>query len=126
MHDAMLLGMSQNRRTFLATLGSAAVAAACSRGPFATQAATPVGRRKLSRIGIQLYTLRTVAQKDLAGTLASLGKIGYTDVEFAGYYNHPPAEVRDMLKTNGLKAPSVHVGIDVIEKTPDKLFEESR
>src|SRR5262249_17626049 len=118
--------MIQSRRTFLSTLGAAPAAGACSRGPFATQAATPVGSRRLSRIGIQLYTLRTVAQKDLAGTIASLGRIGYKEIEFAGYYNHPATEVRDMLKANGLTAPACHVGVDVIEKTPDKLFEESR
>lgn len=80
----------------------------------------------LDRVGIQLYTLRRVAQQDLAGTLTQLAKIGYREIEFAGYYNRPPAEVRDILGANGLTAPSTHVGINVIEQTPDKLFQESR
>lgn len=80
----------------------------------------------LDRVGIQLYTLRRVAQQDLAGTLAQLAKIGYREIEFAGYYNRPAAEVRDILRANGLTAPSTHVGINVIEQTPDKLFDDSR
>jgi sugar phosphate isomerase/epimerase len=113
----------QDRRTFLATLGATAlgVAAGCRTAPAAL-----VSQRKLQRIGIQLYTLRSVAAKDLPGTLARLAQIGYKEVEFAGYYNHSPAEVRDLLKTNGLTAPSTHVGLNVIEQTPAKLFDESR
>jgi sugar phosphate isomerase/epimerase len=76
-------------------------------------------------VGIQLYTLRTVAQSDVAGTLAKLAAIGYKEIEFAGYYNHPASEIRAMLDANGLTAPSTHVGVDAIEKTPAKLFEES-
>jgi sugar phosphate isomerase/epimerase len=117
--------MAQNRRTFLANLGMAAFTAACSRATFAP-AAVPAGKRRISRVGIQLYTLRSVAQRDLAGTLAQLGRIGYKEIEFAGYYGHDPKEVRSILDTNGLTAPSTHVGIDVIEKTPDKLFSESK
>jgi sugar phosphate isomerase/epimerase len=117
--------MAQNRRTFLANVGLAALSAACGRASFAP-AAAPVGKRRLSRIGIQLYTLRRVAQPDLAGTLAQLGRIGYKEIEFAGYYGHAPAEVRSILDANGLTAPSTHVGIDVIEKNPDKLFSESK
>lgn len=114
------------RRTFLATLGGAAAALACGRtsaGPFS---ALPQGGRKISRVGIQLYTLRRVAQTDLAGTLGQLATIGYKEIEFAGYYNRPATEVRDILKANGLTAPSVHVGVNVIEQTPAKLFDESR
>jgi sugar phosphate isomerase/epimerase len=117
--------MAQNRRTFLANLGVAAFTAACSRATFAP-AVAPAGKRRISRVGIQLYTLRSVAQKDLAGTLAQLGRIGYKEIEFAGYYGHDPKEVRSILDINGLTAPSTHVGIDVIQKTPDKLFSESK
>lgn len=117
--------MAHNRRTFLANVGLAALAAACSHASLIPSAA-PVGRRRLSRIGIQLYTLRRVAQPDLAGTLAQLGRIGYKEIEFAGYYGNSPADVRRMLDVNGLTAPSTHVGIDVIEKSPDTLFSESK
>jgi sugar phosphate isomerase/epimerase len=118
--------MTQNRRTFLATLGG--TFAGLAMGPRSLSAIENAAERhaKLERIGIQLYTLRRPAAADLAGTLSQLAKIGYKEIEFAGYHNHPATEVRDMLKANGLVAPSVHVGINVIEETPDKLFEESR
>jgi sugar phosphate isomerase/epimerase len=118
--------MAQTRRTFLATLGAAAVAAACGHsGAGAAVSAAPVGRRKIKAIGIQLYTLRRPAAADLGGTLNALAKIGYKEIEFAGFYNHPATEVRDMLRANGLTAPSTHIGLNVIQDTPAKLFEES-
>jgi len=119
--------MAQDRRTFLANLGLAALTAACGgRAASSPVLAGAAGKRRLSRIGIQLYTLRRNAQTDLAGTLGQIAKIGYKEIEFAGYYGHAPAEVRSILDANGLTAPSTHAGIDVIEKTPDKLFSESR
>ena len=118
--------MAQNRRKFLATLGG--TFAGLAVGPRSLSAIENAAERhaKLERIGIQLYTLRRPAAADLAGTLSQLAKIGYKEIEFAGYHNHPATEVRDMLKANGLAAPSAHVGINVIEETPDKLFEDSR
>jgi sugar phosphate isomerase/epimerase len=118
--------MAQDRRTFLTNLGLAALTAACGRAAASPVLAAAGGKRRLSRIGIQLYTLRRNAQPDLAGTLGQLAKIGYKEIEFAGYYGHAPAEVRSILDANGLTAPSTHVGIDVIEKTPGKLFSESK
>ena len=106
-----------NRRTFL---GTATTAAVMSRFGWAAS------EHGIENIGLELYTVRDLLKKDFEGTLAQVAKIGYKEVEFAGYHNHPATEVRDMLKANGLAAPSVHVGINVIEETPDKLFEESR
>ena len=118
--------MAQTRRTFLATLGAAALTAACGRpGAIAAVSAAPVGRRKIKAIGIQLYTLRRPAAADLSRTLSQLAKIGYKEIEFAGFYNHPATEVRDMLKANGLTAPSTHIGLNEIQNTPAKVFEES-
>jgi sugar phosphate isomerase/epimerase len=122
----MLPVMTQNRRTFLTTLGGAAASLAAGGRSLAALSRVAEPHAKLDKIGIQLYTLRGPAGTDLAGVLGQLAKIGYKEIEFAGYHNHPAAEVRDILKANGLAAPSVHVGINVIEETPDKLFEESR
>ena len=122
----MLFAMAQNRRTFLATLGGTFAGLAVVPRTLSAIENAAERHAKLERIGIQLYTLRRPVAADLAGTLSQLAKIGYKEVEFAGYHNHPATEVRDMLRANGLSAPSVHVGINVIEETPDKLFEESR
>lgn len=116
--------MAQDRRAFLATLGGVTLSVGWARNAFANLT-EPVGK-KLSRIGIQLYTLRSKAEKDLAGTLAEVARIGYKEVELAGYYNHTASEVRDLLAGNGLSAPSSHVAIEQIEREPAKTFADAK
>lgn len=85
-----------DRRTFLGTMAAAALA----------------GRRaaaSIRQIGLQLYTVRAELEKDIAGTLARVAAIGYTEVEFAGYVDHSPKQVRDILKTTGLTSLAAHV-----------------
>lgn len=119
--------MIQNRRSFLATLGAATAAIAGSgRVASAAISSSDVSRKKLDKIGIQLYTLRQLATKDLGGTLSQLAKIGYKEIEMAGYYNHPAIEVRDLLKQNGLTSPSAHIGINLIESDPAKTFADAK
>jgi sugar phosphate isomerase/epimerase len=65
--------------------------------------------RKLSRIGLQLYTVRRELEKDFEGTLAKVAALGYSEVEFAGYFNRTPQQVKSVLGNNKLAAPSVHV-----------------
>ena len=115
--------MSQTRRTFLTALSSAAAVLATGRRAFGAATAS---RAKISRIGIQLYTLRRAAETDLAGVLEGLGKIGYKEVELAGYYKHSASEVRDLLKTNGLSAPSAHIDLGDIETSPAKTFDDAK
>ncbi len=68
--------------------------------------------------GVQLYTVRTELEKDFDGTLAKVAAIGFTEVEFAGYFNHTPEDVRDSLKRHRLTGPSAH--IDYGSLTGDK------
>lgn len=67
-------------------------------------------KRALERIGLQLYTVRAAMAKDFDGTLARVAAIGYREVEFAGYFDHSPADVRAALDRHGLSAPSAHIG----------------
>jgi hypothetical protein len=117
--------MTTDRRSFLAALGGATLGLAY--GARTLDALTPLVTRsaKLERIGIQLYTVRRLASADLAGTLAQLAKIGINDVELAGLYNHTAVEFRDLLKANGLGAPSAHIAIDQIENDPAKTFDDA-
>jgi sugar phosphate isomerase/epimerase len=106
--------MPQDRRAFLSNLGAAAVSLAYGVTPLgATTAFAP--SRKSTTLGIQLYTLRSIAATNLSGTLAQVAAIGYKEVELAGFYNHPAAEVRGFLDQYGLKAPSAHMSIDQIQ-----------
>jgi sugar phosphate isomerase/epimerase len=65
---------------------------------------------RISKIGLQLYTVRDLMKKDVEGTLAAVAKAGYTEVEFAGYFDKSPADIKAMLDRHGLVAPSVHAG----------------
>ncbi|MEO8182482.1 MAG: sugar phosphate isomerase/epimerase [Deltaproteobacteria bacterium] len=67
------------------------------------------GRRHLSVLGIQLYTLRGPLQQDFEGTLRSVASMGYQEVEFAGLFGHDPAQVNQLLGTLGLTAVGSHV-----------------
>ena len=99
-----------DRRKFLATLALAAAASplACTPKPGSTAAAP----RRLRRVGIQLYTLRDDAGRDLERTLGDIAQAGYNDVELLGSMNNfgmPPERVRAILDRVGLRAPSTHV-----------------
>jgi sugar phosphate isomerase/epimerase len=115
--------MSQNRRTFLSNLALAAVAV---RSPRILRGALAPSAAKLQRIGMQLYTVRSLTAKDLAGALAQLAKIGYKEVEFAGYQGHSAADVRAMLDQNGLAAPSAHIDLPKIETEADTTFADAK
>jgi hypothetical protein len=64
------------------------------------------------KISIQLYTLRSVLETDLEGTLDALADIGYRKVELAGTYGRSAAEFRKLLDARHIRATSTHVGID--------------
>jgi len=100
-----------NRRTFVATVSAAAGAAYLGGGGL--RAAS------ISKVGMQLYTVRDLMGKDFEGTLASVAAIGYKEVEFAGYFDKTPEQVRDILKKHGLTSPSAH--IPFANLGPDKI-----
>lgn len=60
-------------------------------------------------VGVQLYTVRDQAEKDLPGVLQVLQQIGYQEVEpYWNIYNHPAKELKQMLTDHGLRVPSGH------------------
>jgi sugar phosphate isomerase/epimerase len=90
-----------SRRTFLS------MAAAL---PFAASAALKAARDV--PVGLELYSVRGDLAKDLLGTVAAVGKMGYQVVEFyAPYLDWTPEEakgVRKVLDDTGLKCHSTH------------------
>jgi sugar phosphate isomerase/epimerase len=74
------------------------------------------GEKSLAAIGIQLYTVRNLMKEDFAGTLAKVAAAGYQEVEFAGYFDNSPADIKKLLDDLGLKAPAVHVPIQTIRE----------
>jgi sugar phosphate isomerase/epimerase len=106
------------RRAFLTALGLAACAPRLGYGP----------TRRLQRVGIQLYSLRDDARRDLERTLADIAAIGYKDVELLGSMNNfdmPPARLRAILDRNGLRAPSTHVSGNALDDL-DRQLDDAR
>lgn len=111
------------RREFLTAVGALAGAAALPQQ--AACAPRRPERRRLERIGIQLYSVRTEMERDMPATLARLAEIGYREVEFAGYFGRSPAQVRALLEANRLAAPSTHVGYDLLRSGWDKALDDA-
>ena len=122
-----------NRRTFIgtslaATLSAAAKPAwaAAPLNPGFAKANPENPTHQIDRIGLQLYTVRAAMKKDFAGTIAKVAATGYKEVEFAGYFDHSPKDVRELLDKNGLVSPSCHVGYDVVEKKWPETLEAAK
>jgi sugar phosphate isomerase/epimerase len=98
------------RRTFIES-SIAAAAAFAARPPWAA-----ASEHEIKKVGLQLYTVRSEMPKDFAGTIAKVAATGYKEVEFAGYFDHSPKDVRAILDKNGLRSPSQHIPYDVVEK----------
>jgi len=62
------------------------------------------------QIGLELYTVRDLLDKDFAGTIARVAEIGYREVEPVGYGGLDPRQFRALLDKNKLTAPSTHAG----------------
>ena len=65
-------------------------------------------------VGLQLYTVRELLDKDLKGTLQKIADIGYKNLEAAAgakghYYGLKPKELTSMLDGMGMKLRSNHV-----------------
>jgi sugar phosphate isomerase/epimerase len=110
---------TMNRRTFIESCIAAGVLASL---PSSTFAAT----HSIERVGVQLYTVRDLMKTDFAGTIAKVAAVGYKEVEFAGYFNHSPKDVRAILDKCGLTAPSCHVGYDVVQNHWPETIEAAR
>jgi len=98
-----------NRRTFIET----SIGAAMMTGQPAWAAED---NRRIERVGLQLYTVGGAMKEDFEGTLAKVAQTGYREVEFAGYFDHAPKEIRAMLDRHGLTSPSEHVPYGTVDK----------
>ena len=84
-----------DRRSFLGTITAASIMG--SRMSWAA-----ADDRKLDKIGVQLYSVRELFKKDFEETLAKVAAIGYREVEFAGYFDHSPKDVRAAVDRHGV------------------------
>ncbi len=100
------------RRSFLGGAAAGLTVSALETTAFAKKARRP--------LGVQLYTVRSLVQSDLPGTLAAIRKIGYQTVEtFVAEYKMPAKDLRQAILDAGLTVPSAHFGYNDFESRLD-------
>ncbi len=102
--------MITRRNMFAGAAGGAAALAINGFAPALASAA------RLRKIGLQLYTVRTIFEKDPVGTLEQIARIGYREVEYGGggYETMDHALLRKTTDRLGLRAPSLHVSYEAL------------
>lgn len=95
--------MMTSRREFLTLIGAAVAVGAKENfyGP----------------LGLEIYSLRREAEKDLPGTLAMIRKMGFTELEVGHLYGRTAEDFLEVLATNGLKATSMMAEWDELSKS---------
>lgn len=69
--------------------------------------------------GLQLYSVRDLAETDLEAAMKAVSEIGYKKVEFAGFGNKTAADAAEYLNKYGLKVVASHLALDEVD--PDHL-----
>lgn len=91
------------RRAFAADAAAGLAALALAPHTFAKKVDQP--------LGVQLYTVRSLVDKDFPGTLAAIRKIGYRTVEtYVAEYKMPAKDLRQAILDAGLTVPTRTLG----------------
>ncbi len=75
----------------------------------------------MSKISLQLFSLSKDAEKDFLGTIEKVADLGYEGIQFAGFFNTPAKEVKQLMDEKGIVTAGAHVGIQQL--LADKLKE---
>ena len=123
------------RRDFLT---DAAAAAAGMAAGLANEHTVSAQSARLDRLGVGLFTIPTMLERDFAGTMKLLAAIGYKEIETfgpypfsaesaqqrwktvsaslnfkgSGYFGLTPRDVKSILDGSGLTSPSMHTDLD--------------
>ena len=108
-----------SRRSFLVSAGAGLAAGSFMSRAFANH------HGKLP-LGIQLWTVKSAAEKDLEGTLRKVYAAGFREIEFAGYYGKTPAEIGKLMHDIGFSLVSTHAGAGDIAKNGDKILADAK
>jgi sugar phosphate isomerase/epimerase len=103
-------GGAWTRRMVIKTTGLVAAAWAL---PLKLRAAAAIARIP---IAVQLYSVRGDCRQDFDAALEQIAKMGFSGVEFAGYYNYEgkAKELRQRLDGLNLKAAGTHINMNLI------------
>jgi len=80
----------------------------------------------LPRVGIQLYTVRELMAEDVKKTLEAIANVGFDEVEFAGYFDKKPKDIKKILDEVGMTSPSAHVTTEVGSGTFENGIEAAK
>ncbi len=75
-------------------------------------------------IAIQIYSLRTDAERDLAQTLKTVKGQGYDGLELAGFYGKTAKEIAKEIARSGLEPVSAHVGLYDMRSDINKVISD--
>lgn len=107
------------RRGFLQATLAAIAAAGCGVYPTSAFAADLAGKRKI-RTGVQLWSVRTLCDKDFTGTLTALKAMGYEGVQCGGFFGRTAAELKTLFASCGLAPAGMQMQAEKIVK-PENL-----
>src|SRR5688572_20827465 len=108
-----------SRRSFLASAGAGVMA-----GSFMNRAIA--NHHEKIPLGIQLWTVKDEAAKDLEGTLRKVYAAGFREIEFAGFYGKTAAEVGALMKNIGFSLVSMHAGAGDIAKNGAEILADAK
>ena len=88
--------------------------------------ASAIAKRSAAvRMGLEIYSLRAEAGKDLPATLSLIRKLGFREVEGGDFYGRSAAEFRKMLDANGLKLTSMMAAYDRLSGDINAVAEDA-
>ena len=76
----------------------------------------------MSKLAVQLYTVREEAGKDFIGTLEKIAALGYEGVEFAGFFDIPANVLKNQLDRLGLTPVGSHTSIEQLVDHLDEVI----
>lgn len=107
------------RRSFLGAMaGGLGVAVAGGRLGHAAASQKPP-------LGLQLWSIKHLLEKDFSGTLKRVKDWGFDEVESAGFYGMSAAEFTAGLKNAGLKCHAMHIGWKPLETELDQVIKDA-
>ncbi len=66
--------------------------------------------------GLQMFSVRDTTKNDLIGTLKAVAKVGYKDIEFAGFFGNSPEALKAALDENSLTCNGIHSHFDDLDR----------
>ncbi len=100
-------------------------AAGALLGPSALARAAAPRADRLGQLGLQLYGVRALMDRDVEGTIAAVAAIGYREVELAGLHKTTAKAMRAMLDRHGLRARSSHSSMQDIRRNWARTLDEA-